>query len=72
MFVVRNEIGAVYVVCFGTDAWCKEAYGKVWLDDGTILVMYDDESYAKLLCLDDGRRYTMSHDAFYDSTVPLE
>lgn len=75
---MRNEVGVAYVVCGdtirgdGVDAWCVEEYSKVWIPTGAILVMYEEAFYAKLFCLDNGRRYTMCHDDFYNFTLPLE
>lgn len=70
---MRNELGTAYVVCGGgVDAWCEEEYSKIWLDDGTLLVMYCNWLYAKIFCPETGLRYTLCHDDFFNFTVPLE
>lgn len=41
--------------------WCANTYDKEVIDEGSILVVMEDRSYYRLICIDDGRVYHMNH-----------
>jgi len=61
--VVRND---------GCSGWCHEVYDKLWLNEGTILVVIDVSGYIEVFCPDDGWRYNLYRSEFEDFTIPIE
>lgn len=67
-----SRVGQVRKPYWPIVEWCETTLDKVLIPSDYYLLCFNDESYCRLFCLDNGKTYHMTHDSFDTFTAEVK